>query len=370
MDIVQNQYFQQRRSITAILLLLFMFSLPAVGGEVKVKKLYNDDWISIESDNFDVLSNASKKQTILMIEDLENFNFFVSKLLGYKQKTLARKVPVILAKGRSSFLSMGMPNDIAGVFTSVEGGVIFARADKFRSSTAGASWGRSVVLHELTHLLMNNSEIEWATPPWYREGIAEYLGTYVRKKNKIVLGDLSTLQNRFYSVIKRGGGKFENVDSESLFKVVQEDLGVGKKKTRAQDRFVTKFYTRSLSVTHYLNADPQRRRQLYQYLSLRGKGYGIDESFEHVFKMSYKEFDALVNSYIDGNSVLARVFDISDNGIVFPSVSTQINEISNTQVLMFLYSNISLFSDGFLGEGEREKMEQEIEAIIPDFFAD
>ena len=104
MDLANCQHpRQQRRSIGALLLLLIVVSAPAVGGDVNIKKLYNDDWIKMKSDNFEVLSNAGKKQTVLVIEDLENFNFFISKLLGYTQTSLAIKIPVILAKNRSSF---------------------------------------------------------------------------------------------------------------------------------------------------------------------------------------------------------------------------------------------------------------------------
>ena len=139
--------------------------------------------------------------------------------------------------------------------------------------------------------------------------------------------------------------------------------------TNDEDKFLDKFYARSVSVIHYLNADPQRRRQLHQYLSLISKGYGIDQSFEHVFNLSYEEFDAQIDAYIDGKFVLARVFEIGKNGIVFPSTPIQTFAISNTQAMSFLYSKISSLSDDFLGDGQREKMNEDIEAMIPGFFA-
>lgn len=368
-----SQHLQARQQFgstgIALLMLISLFSLPAIGSEVNIKRLYKDDWIRMKSDNFDVFSNASKKQTVLMIEDIENFSFFVSTILGFKQEKLARKIPIILAKNQSSFQSLGMPKNAAGLFSSAEGGVIFARADKFRSSSKGASWGRGIVLHELTHLLMRNSAFK-SRPPWYNEGIAEYFSTYVRKKNRIYLGNLSVLENLFYEVVKKSGGSFENVDSKSLFSVTQDDLMIGKKLTRAQKSFVNKFYTRSLSVVHYLNASPQRRQQLYQLLTLLDRGYEFDESFKHTFKLSYEEFDDQVNNYIGGKSVLARVFNINENGIEFPHTATQSIETSKFQALTFLYSKISLLSGDVLSDGAREKMNKDIEALIPDFFAE
>jgi hypothetical protein len=343
---------------------------PAIGSEVRVNKLHKDDWERMTSENFDVLSNASEKQTVLMIEELENFNFFLSKLLGYENQSLAHKVPVVLTKNRSSFESLGISGDYAGLFSNIDGGLIFARADKFRSSSRGANWGRSVVLHELTHLLTRSSNLQIATPPWYREGIAEYLGTYVRKRNKVILGDLSVLNNSFYALLKRGGGNFENVDSESLFKITQKDLNVGKKRSRKQDVFLGKFYARSVTVVHYLNADPQRRRQMYRYLSLIDKGYARSQSFQHAFKLSYEEFDRRVNKYIDGKFVVARVFEVGKNGLVFPEVAIQSVQMSRSQVLAFLYDKISLLSEDILSSKHREKMNEDVESLIPGFFAE
>ena len=361
-----------RTLIHIIALLCLLFCHASLGGEVNVKHLYKQKWIQMESDNFSVLSNANASKTAKMLQELEDFNYFVPMLLGFKQRNaFSQKFPVILAKNKDSLASMGVPKDYAGVFIKGSEQVIFARVDGFKSSKKGrGSWGRSVILHELSHLLVDNTKLQLASPPWYTEGIAEYFGTYVRKKNKIILGDMSILQHRYQSMVANIGGKFDNIDSESLFKTTKRDLNISAKNDRKHVKFLNRFYTRSVSVVHYFNADNKRRKDMYTYLHLLHKGYTVDEAFTYVFDMTFSELDEKVNAYIDGKFVMARTFDIGKNGLQFPKAKTQVVDISKDQSMDYLYRKISLFSDNFLGFGNRDKMNADFEKSIPGFFSE
>ena len=358
---------------TRIVLLIMsgLISCCSFGAKVNVNKLDSQNWIKMESQHFSVLSNASVSNTEKMIVELEDFCFFLSKLLGYTQRDALSKVPVILANSKSSFTALGIPEDYAGVFNKRDGGVIFAHSGKFRSSSTGnGNWGRTVVLHELVHLLISNSDFNFALPPWYNEGIAEYFGTYVQKKDIVMLGDMSVLRARSYSLRNRSGTDYKSVDSESLFKTMQSDLMDDGESPEKHQRYVEKFYARSLVVVHYLNTSPQRRKQMFTYLHLIKKGYSVDETFAYVFDMTFSEFDLLVDEYISGRGMMARTFPKGKGGVEFPSVESNKITISKADAMAYLYEKISLFSDRFLGEGTREKLNTDFEKLYPDFFND
>ncbi|WP_075184914.1 hypothetical protein [Teredinibacter haidensis] len=341
----------------------------AIAASVNVKKLVAQEWIVIENDRFSIISNATEKQASAMLQELENFHYLVSNVFGFGEIELAEKIPIVLVNNESVFRALGMPRDYVGIFlSSKRGGAIFARADKFRSADKGQNWGRLVVLHELAHLLMSHSHRKLISSPWFNEGIAEYLGSYTLNNNQIILGNLSTLRSGFFSPAARSGRRYDSVDTESLFKVTQEDLKVGLRSSREHNMFVDKFYARSAAVVHYFDANEQRRNLMYQYLALIQKGAEVDNAFEQVFDMDFDDLDRKVNAYVRGRAMTPRVFSLDRSDLEFAPADNTLVDITPLQIMQKLYGKISLFSDEFLGKGTRAKMNEEFETVFPEFF--
>ena len=117
-----------------------------------------------------------------------------------------------------------------------------------------------------------------------------------------------------------------------------------------------------------MNADRERLRQLYTYLYLIKNGRGIDESFEYAFKMTYEELDQHVDDHLNSRFVMARTFSVGQGGIKFPDVTYEAKSPDAKEALRILIAKIQLFSDSFLGEGNREKMNAAVEELYPDLF--
>jgi hypothetical protein len=353
------------------LMFLLSVSLNAVSGEVDVKKLHKGKWIEVASENFLVMTDAKEERAQAMARELEQFRHFLAMLLGYKQRELPQKIVIILAKDKSTFTALGMPKDYAGIFIQAATPLIFANSKGFSSSDDGkASMGRQVVLHELTHLLINNASISLANPPWYSEGTAEYFGSYSQKKDTVFLGEMGLLQNRFYSLVKWSslGGKafedteLENIDTESLFKAA--NAGIKLDMNRGEEKDVGKFYARALAAVHYLNADPERRKQMYQYLYLINKGYTVDDAFKAVFKMTFAEFDTQLNKYISGEYVYARIF----NGIKYPEFKFSTRPLEPKEAMRLVISRIAMAGPPLMEEGDINTMYRDIKKLYPDIF--
>ena len=351
------------KKIISMIGLIAFLPVVCIAGEVNVKRLNNENWTHIETMNFNVLTNAKEKKALEIVRELEDFNYFLAFSLGYEQRALAEKVPVIVAKNKGLFNSLGIPDSYAGIFIRGVGYAVFVRCDGFMSSSEGGSnWGRTVVLHELVHLFMENSSLVLASPPWYEEGMAEYYSTYIEKKDKVIIGDMSILRNRFYSMLKVNG-RFENVDTESLFKTSKTDINVEEKS--GNDVFVNKFYARALSVVHYMNADLDRLKLLYQYLYLLKKEFTVDEAFELVFKMTYSELDEEVNRYIRGDSMIGISFRIGKDGVEFPDMEVKRHDITKREALEFLYTKMTMLSNTSLVNWSLDKLNADLEKLYP-----
>jgi hypothetical protein len=347
------------------LMFLLSVSLNSFAGEVDVKKLHKAKWIEVTSENFLVITDAKEKKAQAMARELEQFRHFLALMLGYKQRVLQQKVAVILAKNKFTFAALGLPKEYAGIFVQSSQPMIFANSKGFSSSSDGhASMGRQVVLHELTHLLMNNISINLANPPWYSEGTAEYFGTYTEKRGMAILGEMKLLQERWYSMTKPGPGiEIESVNTETLFKT--GDIGIKVNMNKILQSNIERFYARSLAVVHYLNADPERRKMMYQYLYLINKGHSVDDAFKAVFKMTFAEFDKDIDEYINGDFLYARTFE----GIKYPEFTFSSRALEQRQALDFLVSYLASVGAPLMEDSHITTMYQEAKKLYPNFIA-
>lgn len=357
-------------TLSLVSVLVLIIAAAAHADDVNVKALHKSKWVQLETKNFLIVTDAKVKQAQQMAEELERFSYFLSFLLGYTQNTLPYKVPVVLARSKKSFHSMGIPKGYAGLFAYDNAGnaVIFANAKGFSSASSGSgNWGRSVVLHELVHLLMKNSTFDVALPPWYNEGIAEYFGTYIEKSDHILLGDVSIMKARFRDMVDNFGRPI-SIDSESLLKTEQTRLLSGDSSFGAQQQFVNRFYARSFGVVHYLNSIPEMRAQMFTYLHLINKGYSVEETFAHVFKMSFTEFDKLVNDYLNSRFVMGRTFPTNvEGGVTFPEFPFSSRPMEQRRALEYLVSKINFLPPSILAPDAKDAMLTDARAIYPGF---
>jgi len=349
-----------KRIIITIGLIVF---LPTVcfAGRVNVKKLTKVDWIYFETENFKVLTDAKEQTAFDLVRELENFLRFLDISLQYDQKALYEKVFVVAALNSSSFRSLGMRTNSAGLYSKKYGHTIFVRCDGFRSSSkVESNLGRTVVLRALVHLFLHNASRELALPVWYEEGIAEYFSTYMEKKDKIIIGDIRVLSPRLKRMA-RTSSRYRNVDTESLFKMSKADLDDLYEKSSF---LVASFNTHADFVVHYMLADAKRTEELTHYLHSLNNGFSIDESFKNAFKMTYPELDKEVNKYIEGK-LKPQVYNTVKDGLNFPDIEIEKHDISKRDTLGLLYTRLSILSLDRLSDEDFDKLTHDIEKLHP-----
>ncbi|SMF16460.1 hypothetical protein SAMN02745866_01076 [Alteromonadaceae bacterium Bs31] len=349
-----------------LLMVLVAQSATTLADRVNTKKIYKEKWLSLESENFTVITNAGEKKGKALTKELERFRYFMSEILSYTQAPLSKKILVIAAKSGSTFKMFGINRDYTGVFAKQgDTTTIFANSAKFAPSNNGrANQGRQVILHELAHLIAYNSPLKLAMPPWYSEGMAEYFGTYVEKDQQIMLGQMGLVQYRFYLLMNSSGTKMESIETEKLLKA--ESTGGSFNSSRKEERELGRFYARSFGLVHYLNADHNRRRQMYLYLHHLYKGMSVDAAFGAAFNSSYEEMDAAVLKYLTGRYVSARVFNIGINGVTFPQIAITAEPVEADTALQLILSRINTLGLPFFSDTDKSRMLEDARKIYPE----
>ena len=152
-----------------------------------------------------------------------------------------------------------------------------------RNTGAGGAYGftpQAVMFHEYTHHWMLTSFSAAALPAWYTEGAAEFHATaQLRPDGSIIFGapptyrqyGVDTFKNQMpvESLLRATPGKLDELQSAAL-------------------------YGRGWLLTHYLNTDPGRRKQLSDYIFAINSGKTIEQATPLLGNVSDLKLDAYV----------------------------------------------------------------------------
>jgi len=263
-----------------IKILLFCALLAAANFDVPAK----DDWLRVQSKNFQLVGNAAEQDLRGAATRLEQFRFVFSQLFPDLKFNSPIPTRVVVLKDKQTYDQFKTVEWADGYFQPGDDTnyiVLTAEGDKpenFRT-----------IFHEYTHFLIDNSLGRSAVPPWFCEGIAEYYEQFsIEDDRKVTLGGanqshlLRLRQNKFIP--------FENffaVDYYSLNKQTKQS---------AQH-----FYAQAWLLLHYLiQGNGDAKGKLFgQFVNLLGQGKKTREAFQQIFQMDYAALEAELKKYLD-----------------------------------------------------------------------
>ena len=94
---------------------MFMLAPLAPAAAGSASDLVDKNWIEIDSPNFRVVTEQPEDVARQMIVDLENLRYISNKVRG--AQSLDGPPLTIVAMGKDSFATLGLPKNMAGVFT-------------------------------------------------------------------------------------------------------------------------------------------------------------------------------------------------------------------------------------------------------------
>jgi len=257
--------------------LLFLWLLLAETGHTA------DKWLSVRSQNFLLVGNASESAIRRVGRNLEVFRAGFSLIFPAIGKQSPPPITVVVFKDDESFkpfkpIYQGKPANIAGFFQS-------GRDVNFIALTGNMETPH-VVYHEFVHSLTRDSAV--SMPPWASEGLAEFYGMFeISPSGKEMLvgrpiGDhIETLQKTRLAV-----STLFAIDHDSPYYNEKTKQGI--------------FYAESWAVMHYLmlSGNGQHRPKLTQFLALYGSGKSIEESFREAFQSDFVSFEKELTTYV------------------------------------------------------------------------
>ena len=250
-----------------------------------------EEWIRVQSENFNLIGNASEKEVRRVATKLEQFREVFKRLFPKLQFVSPVPTTVIVFKSEKSFTPYKPVNAsgkttkwIAGYFQAGE------NANYIVLSTEGETKQTyTTIFHEYVHLLVNNSFGRSRIPPWFNEGIAEYYDQFaIEEDQKVQLGNLN--ESHLLSLQRSKLIPFEsffNIDYYSLHQQGGHGANI--------------FYAQSWAFVHYLMHANKgaRRSQLDIFLSAVLSGMPPRDAFQKAFQTDFATMEKELKRYVE-----------------------------------------------------------------------
>jgi hypothetical protein len=327
---------------------------------VDLEKLAKSEWLELKTPNFYVVTDAELEVADKFLQDLESFRFFIAYILNLDMLEGVPPVKILAVEDRSNFKRLDMPEMWGGVFSqSLNGSFAIANIHNYQMKSTKGNWGKGTLLHEYVHYAVASTFNRTFYPPWYNEGMAEYLSTFRYDEQVIRIGDLNEIGDRFSWLSK--GGAYTSVDLEDLFKAktyykLEDENKAGKAETQ-------KFYARATAAVHYFKSTDVTERAMRRYIVLINTGYEIDQAFKEAFGKTFEEVDQDIRKYLNGRSV-GLVYKAGKDGFRFPAVKPAVKTLDESTFYHHITDFLMRFS--FLPMQERVRVLSESLKRNPD----
>jgi Tfp pilus assembly protein PilF len=265
-----------------IKVLLFCAVLAALNFDVFAK----DDWLKVQSKNFQLVGNAGENDLRGAATRLEQFRFVFTQL--FPDLNFSSPIPtrVVVFKDKETFDQFKTIEWSAGFFQPGEDVnyiVLKAEGDNPESLRT--------IFHEYTHFLIDNSLGRSVIPPWFNEGIAEYYEQFsIENDRKVTLGGANP---NHLSLLRQN----KLIPFENFFAV---DYYTLQKQTKQSAQL---FYAQSWALLHYLmhgtDGGARGDKQLKQFVALLLQGKKTKEAFEQAFEMDYAAMQMRLKKYLE-----------------------------------------------------------------------
>ncbi len=273
--------------VRAAVIVAVSFCAFALAGHSTIQA--KDTWISVRSQNFNLIGNASEKDIRKVATRLEQFRDVFTRLLPGARFESPVPTTVIVFKSMSSYKPFNSGNN-AGYFQKGEDVNYITLTTELSAQNP-----YSVIYHEYTHLLVDNTTGN--VPAWFNEGLAEYYSSFdIEEDRKAHLGELIP----YHLEVLRSE---KLLPLRTLFAVDHYSPYYNESGKRGV------FYAESWALAHYLilGNNGQRLPQLAKFLQLISNNVGLDNAFKQAFQMEVESLEKELRKYIEGHTFRMQI---------------------------------------------------------------
>jgi tetratricopeptide (TPR) repeat protein len=239
-----------------------------------------DTWMSVRTKNFFLLGNGGEKDIRKVGLKLEQFREVFTRLFPNMRFNTPVPTTVMVFKSDSSYGPFKPAANTAGYFQSGPDVNYITLTTELR----GTQDPFSVIFHEYTHLLVNNTFDN--APIWFNEGLAEYYSTFnISDDQKVVLG--SPIGSHVYLLRQN-----KMLPLRTLFEVDYKSPHYNEANKQGI------FYAQSWALMHYLIIGKAGRvEQLGKFMELLTR-LPIEQAFQQAFETSFEAMEKELRNYV------------------------------------------------------------------------
>jgi tetratricopeptide (TPR) repeat protein len=282
-----------KRFTVVLAIVLYSFAALPAGHPAYAK----DTWVSVRSNNFFLVGNASEKEVRQVATRLEQFREVFARL--FPRTTFNSPIPttVVVFKSDSSYRPFkpvvdGKTLPVAGYFQPGREVNYITLTTERREENPYA-----VIFHEYVHLLVNNTLGRTNIPTWFNEGLAEYYSTFdIEDDQKVYLGNLI---NPHIYLLRTS----QLIPLDKLFAIDYHSLDRNKHDARGL------FYAQSWTLVHYLiqGNEGKRARQLGIFLDQLRQNIPAEKAFHQAFQIDYAGMQRELKDYVQRHSYRGQI---------------------------------------------------------------
>ena len=239
-----------------------------------------DTWVSVRTKNFHLVGNGGEKEVKRVATRLEQFREVFTQLFPRAKFNTPVPTTVVVFKSRSSYAPFAPRANTSGYFQSGPDVNYIAL-----TTESGQDDPFSVIFHEYTHLLVNNTFSD--APLWFNEGLAEYYSTFkISDDQKVVLG--APISSHVFLLR----------DSKML--PLPTLFAVDYKSPHYNEREKTSiFYAQSWALMHQLIIGKAgRNEQLGKFMERLGFKVPVERAFQEAFGMTFEAMEKELRDYV------------------------------------------------------------------------
>jgi hypothetical protein len=239
-------------------LLAFICALvcPSAGAE---------DWLRYENSNFVGFSNASRKDAVDVLTELEYIRAAVSQTPSFYIPEGGPKTTVLLPATMDELTRLAPYETMAGFAQPLDVGVVIVLSTSSRGGDA-----RVVARHEFAHTMLFNDWFRY--PNWYAEGFSEIVSSISvdRRRNRFTIGERPDRYGRRIRPLLDWN------------QIIQSDFDAHQ---LPESKLIQAAYSQEWLLMHYLTQNGERdfASEMDQYFGLITSGMESDQAFIEAF---------------------------------------------------------------------------------------
>ena len=262
------------------------------------------DWKKAQTHNFVVYSNASDREMLATLRQLEAFRTVIGGLFPSLSLGSGAPVTVILFKDQAAFEPFGPRNNgklvsnIAGYFTQS------VRGDRFVLGAFHDSMTLDTAYHEYMHSIVHRNLK--SVPEWVSEGVADFYSSFEMDEHKgtVIIGRIPPWRRT-------------TLHWESMLPLKEVVTPEGATAILTRHRVdAPMFYAESWALVHFLAFSDKGNRagQLPAYLAAINKGQSPEAAFTSAFGGSYTQIQSQLYNYLQRPLPAAQI-DLKKLGV-------------------------------------------------------